>query len=108
MKRIQDPFFSLHQHHCCRGIALRSRQERFRAREQLEAVLSVLDVLPFEPPAPALYASLRTGLEQVGTPIGAHDMLIAAHALALGLTIVTDNEKGFTRVRDLAHENWLR
>jgi tRNA(fMet)-specific endonuclease VapC len=44
----------------------------------------------------------------VGTPIGAHDMLIAAHALALGLTIVTDNEKGFTRVRDLAHENWLR
>ena len=38
---------------------------------------------------------LRTRLEQVGTPIGANDMLIAAHALALGCTIVTDNEKEF-------------
>ncbi len=79
-----------------------------RLREQLEAVLSALDVLPFEPPADAIYASLRNGLEQVGTPIGAHDMLIAAHALALGSTIVTDNEKEFARVRELARENWLR
>ena len=79
-----------------------------RLLKQLEAVLSVLDVLPFEPPAVAIYASLRTGLEEVGTPIGAHDMLTAAHALALGFTIVTDNEKEFARVRDLARENWLR
>jgi tRNA(fMet)-specific endonuclease VapC len=79
-----------------------------RLHEQLEAVLGALDVLPFEPPADAIYASLRASLEQVGTPIGAHDMLIAAHALALGSTIVTDNEKEFARVRDLARENWLR
>ena len=79
-----------------------------RLMEQLEAVLSALEVLPFEPPADAIYASLRTGLEKVGTPIGAHDMLIAAHALALGSMIVTDNEKEFARVRDLARENWLR
>ena len=71
-------------------------------------MLGALDVLPFEPPADAIYASLRTGLEQVGTPIGAHDMPIAAHALALGCTIVTDNEREFARVRDLARENWLR
>ena len=44
----------------------------------------------------------------MGTSLGAHDMLIAAHALALGFTIVTDNEKEFTRVRHLARENWLR
>ena len=79
-----------------------------RLSAQLEAVLRVLDVLPFEPPADAIYASLRMGLEEVGTPIGANDMLIAAHALALGCTIVTDNEKEFARVRDLPRENWLR
>jgi tRNA(fMet)-specific endonuclease VapC len=79
-----------------------------RLSAQLEAVLSVLDVLPFEPPADVMYASLRTSLEQVGTPIGANDMLIAAHALALGCTIVTGNEKEFARVRGLSCENWLR
>jgi tRNA(fMet)-specific endonuclease VapC len=79
-----------------------------RLSAQLEAVLSVLDVLPFEPPADVMYASLRTSLEQVGTPIGANDMLIAAHALALGCTIVTDNEREFARVRGLSCENWLR
>ena len=79
-----------------------------RLSAQLEAVLSVLDVLPFEPPADIMYASLRTSLEQVGTPIGANDMLIAAHALALGCTIVTDNEREFARVRGLSCENWLR
>ena len=79
-----------------------------RLSAQLEAVLGALDVLPFESPADTIYASLRTGTEAMGTPIGANDMLIAAHALALGCTIVTDNEKEFARVRDLARENWLR
>jgi len=79
-----------------------------RLSQQLEAVLSVLEVLSFEPPADAIYATLRAGIEEAGTPIGAHDMLIAAHALALGCTIVTNNEKEFARVRDLSRENWLR
>jgi tRNA(fMet)-specific endonuclease VapC len=78
-----------------------------RLSAQLEAVRSALDVLPFEPPADAFYASLRTGLEEVGTPMGANDMLIAAHALALSCTIVTDNEKEFARARNLSRENWL-
>jgi tRNA(fMet)-specific endonuclease VapC len=75
---------------------------------QLDAVLSALDVLPFEPPADAFYASLRAELEGMGTPIGANDMLIAAQALALAYIIVTDNEREFARVRDLSCENWLR
>lgn len=79
-----------------------------RLSAQLQAVLGALDVLPFEPPADAFYASLRTGLEEEGRPIGANDMLIAAHALALDCTIVTGNEKEFARVRDLSRENWLR
>ena len=65
-------------------------------------------MLPFETPADAAYAELRTTLEQNGTPIGANDMLIAAHALALGLTLVTDNEREFSRVHGLSTENWLR
>jgi len=79
-----------------------------RLSAQLEAVLSALAVLPFEAPGDAVYASLRAGLEELGRPIGANDMLIAAHALALGYTIVTDNEQEFGRARDLMHENWLR
>jgi tRNA(fMet)-specific endonuclease VapC len=79
-----------------------------RLSAQPEAVLSALEVLPFEPPADAIDASLRTGLEEAGRLIGANDMLIAAHAMALGCTIVSDNEKEFARVRDLPRENWLR
>jgi tRNA(fMet)-specific endonuclease VapC len=51
---------------------------------------------------------LRTGLEQSGKPIGANDLLIAAQAIALGYTIVTDNEKEFARIQNLPRENWLR
>src|SRR5437773_9408975 len=79
-----------------------------RLSAQLEAVLGVLAVLPFETPADAAYGLLRTRLEQAGTPIGANDLLIAAQALALGYIIVTDNEKEFARVDDLLRENWLR
>jgi tRNA(fMet)-specific endonuclease VapC len=79
-----------------------------RLAAQLEVVLGALEVLPLEPPVDATYGSLRTRLEQRGTPIGANDLLIAAHALALGYTIITDNEKEFTRVEDLPLQNWLR
>ena len=79
-----------------------------RLNSQLDAVLAALEVLPFEKPADAHYGSLRMLLERVGKPIDANDLLIAAQALALGHTIVTDNERAFTRVRGLRLENWLR
>ena len=79
-----------------------------RLSAQLEAVLGALEVLPFERPADAAYGLLRAQLEQAGRPIGANDLLIAAHALALGFTVVTDNEKEFARVKDLSVKNWLR
>ena len=78
-----------------------------RLTSQLDAVLEALEVLPFEAPADAHYGSLRSLLERAGKPIGANDLLIAAHALALGHTIVTDNEREFARVRGLRLENWL-
>jgi tRNA(fMet)-specific endonuclease VapC len=79
-----------------------------RLTAQLEAVLGALEVLPLEPPVDAAYGSLRTRLERAGTPIGANDLLIAAHAFALGYTIITDNEREFARVEDLQLQNWLR
>jgi tRNA(fMet)-specific endonuclease VapC len=78
-----------------------------RLSAQLDAVLSALDILPLEEPVDERYAGLRLALERAGTPIGGNDMLIAAHALALGLTLVTANEREFSRVPGLAVENWL-
>lgn len=79
-----------------------------RLTAQLETVLGALDVVPFEAPADAAYGLIRARLEQCGTPIGANDLLIAAQALALGCTIVTDNEAEFARIDGLPRENWLR
>jgi tRNA(fMet)-specific endonuclease VapC len=79
-----------------------------RLAAQLEAVLGALDVLPFEAPADTAYGLIRTRLEQTGRPIGGNDLLIAAQAIVLGYTIVTDNEGEFARVDGLSRENWLR
>jgi tRNA(fMet)-specific endonuclease VapC len=85
-----------------------ARKGSARLTEQVEAVLGALDVLPLDEPADATYGSIRAHLERVGQPIGANDLLIAAQAVALGCTLVTDNEREFTRVQGLACENWLR
>lgn len=78
-----------------------------RLSSQLEAVLSVLDILPLEEPVDKRYARLRLALERAGTPIGGNDMLIAAHAMAFDLTLVTANEREFSRIPGLNVENWL-
>lgn len=73
---------------------------------RIESMLKIVSVLPFEAPADRNYGDLRAELERAGQVIGGNDMLIAAHALALGATLVTDNTKEFSRVRGLAVENW--
>lgn len=79
-----------------------------RLSAQLDAVLGVIPVLPFESPSEVVYGALRARLEKTGRPIGANDLLIAAHTLALGHTLVTDNIKEFAYVPELSLENWLR
>ena len=79
-----------------------------RLTHQLESVLDALQVLPFEPPADGFYGHVRAELEILGKPIGSNDLLIAAHALSLGQTLITDNTREFSRVRGLKVENWLR
>jgi tRNA(fMet)-specific endonuclease VapC len=54
------------------------------------------------------YGRIRSELEAAGQPIGMNDLLIASHASALGLTIVTDNTSEFSRIQGLSVENWLR
>lgn len=78
-----------------------------RLADQITAVLDVMEVLPFEPPADAVYGVIRAHLEKAGRPIAANDLLIAAHAISLGYTLVTDNERDFSRIDGLSAENWL-
>jgi len=74
---------------------------------KVEQLLSTVEVLPLDEDADGKYAQLRAALEKAGTPIGANDYLIAAHALSLELTLVTDNIGEFSRVPGLTMENWL-
>lgn len=79
-----------------------------RLKSKIEELLSLIAVLPLKDGADTCYGRLRADLERRGTPIGANDMLIAAHALAIGATLVTDNIREFERVDGLQLVNWLR
>lgn len=87
------------------GIAKRGSR---RLTRQVEAILGALTIEPLESDVEPVYASIRVALERKGTPIGAHDLLIAAHAAALGAVCVTDNVTEFKRVPGLTVENWSR
>lgn len=76
--------------------------------KKIAQLLALVAPQPFGPDGVAHYASVRTQLERQGTPIGPNDTFIAAHALALGATLVTDNEAEFRRVPGLRVENWLK
>ena len=85
------------------GLA-RHGSPRLQAAYDLQ--MQNLVVLPLDEVVGPHYASLRAHLEQAGTPIGANDTLIAAHALALDATLVTA-DAGFLRVPGLRLENWV-
>lgn len=70
--------------------------------------LQVAEVAPWDRAAAGELGELRAELERKGTPIDAYDLMIAAHARAMGLVLVTDNQKHFSRVPGLNLENWLR
>lgn len=66
-----------------------------------------LDVLPFDSKAATHYGQLHAELERAGTPCGAHDMQIGAHARSEGLIVVTNNMREFSRMPGLRVENWV-
>jgi tRNA(fMet)-specific endonuclease VapC len=84
------------------------RKNIAKLTQTIEHLLERLVIEPFDNPADRYYAEIRSRLEQAGTPIGQNDTLIAAHALALDCTLVTDNEREFSRIKTLRVENWLK
>ena len=84
------------------------RSNSAKLAERIDLILSALEILPLETPADHRYAALRHHLTRQGTPIGPNDLLIAAHALAIDLTVITANVAEFSRVPGLKIENWLQ
>jgi tRNA(fMet)-specific endonuclease VapC len=80
---------------------------RVRAFRELEEVAGLLRVLPLPEDAARFYGSIRAALETRGEIIGSNDLWIAAHAKALNLTLVTNNEREFKRVAGLKVQNWI-
>jgi tRNA(fMet)-specific endonuclease VapC len=78
-----------------------------RLAAKVDQLLSGVEVLPLDVRVDLHYAEVRVALEKMGQPIGHNDLLIAAQARALGLTLVTDNLREFSRVPGLAIEIWL-
>ena len=77
-----------------------------RNEEALKSFLKYVQVLPYSAKAAEDYGQIRAELKRQGTPIGGNDLLIAAHARCLGLTLVTNNTREFSRAPGLRIENW--
>ena len=78
-----------------------------KLEDQVDLILSAIEILPLESPADREYGKLRHYLARNGMLIGPNDMLIAAQALCAGLIVVTANTSEFSRVPGLIVENWL-
>lgn len=87
------------------GVEISPRRAQDEAA--LSGLLRHIDVVDFVGEAAAHYASIRADLKKCGAMIGANDLLIAAHARSLGLTLVTNNVGEFSRVDGLMVENWV-
>jgi tRNA(fMet)-specific endonuclease VapC len=79
---------------------------RSAALERVREFARILPALSLPESAAEIYAAIRCELESKGEVIGTHDLWIAAHALASGLILVTNNETEFRRVRGLKIQNW--
>ena len=101
--------------YCCTSIIVACELRYGAAKKQspkltfnVEQILNSLPILPLQEMTAEVYAKIRVNLEVRGLPIGQHNLLIAAHALLLGLTVVTANEREFSRVEKLTVENWIK
>ncbi len=88
------------------GVSKSSKPEQNQIA--LMQFVAPLEILPYSDEAAQYYGDLRAHLEKHGTPIGSLDMLIAAHALSIACTLVTNNEKEFIRIPNLKIDNWAK
>lgn len=86
------------------GVCKSQQQEK--NRNALMQFLIPLEIVEFDQAAATVYGAIRSDLESRGLVIGAMDMLIAAHALSLGVTLVSNNVREFSRIDNLSLENW--
>ena len=99
---------------CCTSIIV-SCELRYSAEKNqspklsfnVEQVLTSLPILPLEEPIDELYSKIRVSLENKGVSLSQHDLLVASHALSLGLTVVTKNDEKFSHIENLKVESWL-
>ena len=82
------------------------RRASQRLADHMETILAAIDILPLEKDVARHYGQIRNQLERAGRPIGQNDLLIAAHARAFGVTLVTNNTREFLRVPGLSVEDW--
>jgi len=88
------------------GVANSSKPEKNQLA--LMEFLAPLEILDFPSAAGVVYGEVRAQLRRKGTPIGNFDLLIGAHAVHAGLTLVTNNTKEFKRIPNLKLENWVK
>lgn len=87
------------------GVAKSTHQEK--NTKALDEFITPLEVVSFDEEAALVYGDIRATLEKAGTPIGSMDMLIAAHAVSLGIPLVTNNAREFVRISVLNIIDWL-
>ncbi len=87
------------------GVAGSQRRDMTQAK--LDRLAAAITVMPFDEGAALAYGNLRALLQAAGTPIGPLDTLIAAHALSMNATVVTNNLREFSRAKGLRTENWI-
>lgn len=88
------------------GVAKSTHHEK--NSKALDEFITPLEVVSFDEQAAGVYGNIRATLEKAGTPIGAMDMLIAAHAVSLGLPLVTNNIREFSRIPGLTILDWTK
>ena len=87
------------------GVAKSHKKEQNKLA--LESFLAPLTIIDFDSAAAKFYGLIRADLENKGMVIGSNEMLLAAHAISLGLILVTNNAREFERVEGLKIENWV-
>lgn len=87
------------------GVAKSTHQEK--NTRALDEFITPLEVVSFDEEAAHVYGNIRAALEKAGTPIGSMDMLIAAHAISLGIPLVTNNTREFVRIPALNIIDWI-
>ncbi|MCR9124171.1 MAG: type II toxin-antitoxin system VapC family toxin [Phyllobacteriaceae bacterium] len=84
-----------------------AKKQSVKLTRQMRAILDAIPILAFKAPAHVFYGRLRSELSDTGKTLSPNDMLIAAHALSLDATLVTD-DRAFEGVPSLRVENWMR